>query len=233
MSKRFTDSRKWDDPFFIDLNNEYKLLWLFILDKCNHAGIFKISNRLIEFSLGIKINIDDIKNTFKDRIHFVNEEKWFIPKFLDFQYGELNIDNRVHNSIIQILKNEGLYKGRSHPFQGCKDKDYDKDKDYKINNDTDHDKEQNTGSRFNEFWSLYPKPLGQSMAFITFRATVKTDKDFEDLKTALSNYRESKEYKDGYIKNGDRWIEDWRGWLALAPKKQSSISKYEVKNVKC
>lgn len=74
------------------------------------------------------------------------------------------------------------------------------------------------GERFNEFWALYPKQVGMSMALVTFRATVKTDKDFEDLKTALKNYMASDEVKKNFIKNGDRWLEDWRGWLNIRSK---------------
>lgn len=89
-----------------------------------------------------------------------------------------------------------------------------------IYNDTNYDQDKDNvkdydHSKFEEFWSLYPKPIGLSMALLTFRATVKTDEDFEDLKTALKNYLASKEVKDGYIKNGSNWIEDWRGWLTL------------------
>jgi uncharacterized protein YdaU (DUF1376 family) len=75
------------------------------------------------------------------------------------------------------------------------------------------------GIRFMEFWSLYPKPVGMGMAQMTFRATIKTDKDFEDLKTALKNYLASEEVKKGMIKNGSNWIEDWRGWLVIGQKK--------------
>jgi hypothetical protein len=82
---------------------------------------------------------------------------------------------------------------------------------------------------FDDFWSLYPKQVGMQLAILTFRATVKTPKDFEDLKTALRNYMASEEYKKGYIKNGDKWIEDWRGWLVMTPKTDSPLKKYEVK----
>ena len=83
--------------------------------------------------------------------------------------------------------------------------------------------------RFSDFWSLYPKQVGASMACLTFKTTVKTDKDFEDIKTALRNYKESDEFKKGFIKNGDRWIEDWRGWLLMTPKKEDPLSKWENK----
>jgi len=83
--------------------------------------------------------------------------------------------------------------------------------------------------RFDEFWKAYPKPIGQSMALITYRATVKTDKDFQDLMTALKNYLASDEVKRGFIKNGSTWIEDWRGWLTMIPKKTDPLDKWVVK----
>lgn len=74
------------------------------------------------------------------------------------------------------------------------------------------------GECFEEFSKLYPKKVGMSMALITFRNTIKTEKDFEDIKTALKNYMTSDEVKKGFIKNCNNWIEDWRGWLSMKPK---------------
>ena len=39
---------------------------------------------------------------------FADGEKWFIPDFIDFQYGVLNPDNRAHNSVIQLLNKYNL-----------------------------------------------------------------------------------------------------------------------------
>jgi len=136
MAKRFSDSLKWDDPFFSDLSNDYKLLWIYILDKCDHAGIFKVNKRLAEFCLNIKIDWKEVEGVFKGRIQTLNHEKWFIPKFIYYQYGVLTENNRVHNSIIQILKKEGVYKLLERTVQGRKDKDKDKDKEELINTNT-------------------------------------------------------------------------------------------------
>jgi hypothetical protein len=89
--------------------------------------------------------------------------------------------------------------------------------------------DKDIGARFNEFWAAYPKPIGQSMAFIIFRATIKTDKDFQDLKTALKNYLASEEVKKGMVMNGSNWIEDWRGWLIMTPKKADPLDKWIAK----
>lgn len=149
MAKRFTDSDKWDDPWFLDLPNGHKLLWIFILDKCNHAGIFKVSKRSIDFHLETETDLEEIKKVFKKRIHIINEQKWFITKFIEYQYGELQKNNRVHNSVIQLLKKEGVFKVYQQTLIGAKDKDIYKDKD-KVK-----DKVNGVFS-FEDFWKTYP-----------------------------------------------------------------------------
>jgi len=136
MSKRFTDSNKWDDPFFIDLPNKYKLLWVFMLDKCDHAGIYQHSKRLSTFFLGYEYEKEQILSVFNGRVIVLDSGKWFIKKYIDFQYGELKENNRVHVSVMTILEKEGAYKGLISPMETAKDKDKDKDKDkvkYKDN----------------------------------------------------------------------------------------------------
>lgn len=129
MAKRLTDSNKWDDPFFIDLSAQYKLLWIYILDKCDHAGIFKWSNRLVKFNLDTEYDVVKVFEIFGKRIVKITNEKWFIPKFIEFQYSELKENNKVHQSVISILKREGIYKEYSSSLQGAKEQDKDKEKD--------------------------------------------------------------------------------------------------------
>jgi len=129
MAKRFTATEKWDDPFFLDLPNKYKLFWIFMLDKCDHAGIFQVSQRAITFHLDADMTVEELRKTFASRIHIINEHKWFIPKFIEFQYGELKDTNNAHLSVIRLLKKQGLYKPLISSSRGAMDKEQDKDKD--------------------------------------------------------------------------------------------------------
>lgn len=144
MAKRYTDSEKWDDPFFTELPNEYKLLWIYILDKCDHAGIYKVNPANVEFSLKSKFNWEEVIKVLDGRIVVLSKEKWFVPKFIDFQYGELDINNRVHNAVYKILDKEGVFKGRQRPVNDpiYKDKDKDKDKylDFVLLTKEEHNK---------------------------------------------------------------------------------------------
>ena len=129
MAKRYTDNDKWDDPFFTELPNEYKLLWLYILDKCDHAGIYKVNPKNAHFALNTVFDWKEVVKVLDGRITILSQDKWFIPKFLNFQYGALDPANRVHQSVITILEKEGAFKGLARPTHQAKDKDKDKDID--------------------------------------------------------------------------------------------------------
>ena len=144
MAKRFTDTEKWVDPFFDELDNEKKLLWIYILDKCDHAGIYKVNLRHINFNLKSNFTIEDIKKVFNGRIKDLENGKWFIEKFIDFQYGKLEENNRVHKSVLNHLEKEGVFKPLISPLQRAKDKDKDKDKVKDKDKEKEKDKYEDT-----------------------------------------------------------------------------------------
>ena len=133
MAKRFTDSEKWKKPFIKKLPMQYKLLWFYLLDDCNHAGVWQVDLEIASLRIGYKLNLKDSITALNDKIKvFDNGEKWFIKDFIEFQYGELNEKNRAHKSVISVLKKYNLLslnKPLTSPLQGAKDKDKDKDKE--------------------------------------------------------------------------------------------------------
>lgn len=133
MAKRFTDSTKWSKPFIRSMKAPYKLLWLYILDECDHAGIWQVDFDVAQVKIGERLNLETALEQLKGKIYpFADGEKWFIPDFIDFQYGVLNPENRAHNSVIQLLNKYNLSlenKPLTSPLQGAMDIDKDKDKD--------------------------------------------------------------------------------------------------------
>jgi len=133
MAKRFTDSEKWKKPFIKKLPMQYKLLWFYLLDDCNHAGVWQVDLEIASLRIGYKLNLKDSITALNDKIKvFDNGEKWFIKDFIEFQYGELNEKNRAHKSVISVLNKYNLLslnKPLISPLQGAKDKDKDKDKE--------------------------------------------------------------------------------------------------------
>ena len=108
MAKRFTEVEKWKDPWFSNLTNDEKIIWLYLLDDCNHAGIWKVNLRRLNFECYTNVTLDDLRFLLKDRIVELSDEKWFIPKFVTFQYSNLNSKSKPILSVVELLSKEGL-----------------------------------------------------------------------------------------------------------------------------
>jgi len=166
MAKRFTDTNKYKKPFIRGLQGAYKLLWDYLYHDCDHAGIWIVDFDIAQLYLGkdMPVNkIDALKYFNADEKRIVEIDggkKWFIPSFIEFQYGELNEQNRAHNSVILVLKKYNLYKKNKpliSPLQGAMDKDKDKDMDM-VKEITD---DENFGYIFYR-WLKYKRSRGES-----------------------------------------------------------------------
>lgn len=162
MARRFTDTEKWKKPFIRGLQGAYKLLWLYICDDCDHAGIWQVDMDVAKIRIGEDIDVNNALVSFGDKvISFDNGTKWFIPSFLEFQYPSgLNPENNAHSGVIRLLEKYKLLKNKplTSPSQGSKDMDkdmvMDKDKEGVINID------------FDVFWNLYDKKVGDKQKLI-------------------------------------------------------------------
>lgn len=124
MAKRFTDTDKWKKPFIRGLQGAYKLLWLYICDDCDHAGIWQVDIDVARIRIGENVESDSAIRLFGDKIIvFDGGSKWFIPSFIDFQYPSgLNPQNNAHSGIIRLLEKYKLLENKplTSPSQGDK-----------------------------------------------------------------------------------------------------------------
>jgi len=105
MAKRITDTFKWKNRFFRELLPEYKLLWYYIWDDCDHAGIWDIDFETASRKIGFDYTEEQAMEEFGGEIIPFDGNRWFVPCFLELQYGmTLNSkDNKCHKSVVQIL----------------------------------------------------------------------------------------------------------------------------------
>ena len=129
MAKRMTDTDKWKKRFVRELTPQHKLLWFYILDDCNHAGIWEVDIEVASIRVGENLIYDMLPQSFLDKIVIFDDgDKWFIPDFIEYQYGELNQNSNVHKSVINLLNKynlEGYLKGSQRVESTLKDKDTD------------------------------------------------------------------------------------------------------------
>jgi hypothetical protein len=106
MAKRFTDTEKWDDPWFTELPDRIKLFWIYICDKADLAGVWKVHKRLAEASLGGPVDLAEALALFgPKRIQVMaGGERWRVLKFVEFQYGKISSKNPLHKAVSKILE---------------------------------------------------------------------------------------------------------------------------------
>lgn len=109
--KRFTETTKWDDPWFIDLSSEAKVFWQYLLDKCDNAGVIDLSERQAEFLLNGKKSIKELFKEVESRLETLDDGKIYISSFVEFQFGELSESSNLHKNVILLLKKHNLFKG--------------------------------------------------------------------------------------------------------------------------
>jgi len=137
MAKRFHDTDIWNEDWFIELPKDYQQFWFFIKDDCDHAGIWRPQTARFNTLFRAQVDLNEALELFnadKDRVTVLPGGRWFINGFIPFQYGtRLNLKNKVHNSIYQLLNFFEVDMTSIKPLlevsQGVKEKDKEKDKD--------------------------------------------------------------------------------------------------------
>ena len=203
MAKRFTDSDKWKKRWFRQSTKDMKLFWLYLLDNCNHAGIYEVDIETASHFIGSKIKESDILKNFKSKIIQIDEDKWFIPKFIEFQYGILNENVNAHKSVIKILEKYKLDKPieqlpNSCPTDLYMDKDQDKDKNKNKDNKKKGKKEQleEIKANFGKYSKDYPH-LNIEWYFESFVDYLDSkDKRYSNYSSAFKNCCRQEWYKD-------------------------------------
>lgn len=152
MAKRFIDTELLLNPNVRVTPTLYKLFWIGLITRTDHAGIWVKDFEMMSLLCGGKIEEEQAKNFFGEHLIDIDEGKrWFIPKFLDFQYPNgLSPNVKAHQSVIKILKKYDLFKDGSvrvnlTPSKGLQDMD--KDKEEVKDKEKDKDKKPKTGKK--------------------------------------------------------------------------------------
>lgn len=225
MAKRFTDTEKWKKPFIRGLQGAYKLLWLYICDDCDHAGIWQVDIDVAQIRIGEKIDINEAIKIFDEKIIIFDKgNKWFIPSFIEFQYPSgLNPDNRAHNSIIILLEKYKLLdkqnKPLTRPLQGCKDMDM------VMVKDKDKVKEQKNieisflGNEIIEYWDLWKDYKSKQFKF-KYKTVQSEQAAFDDLvRLSEKNCKNAIEIIKQSMANG------WKGLFELKISQNKTLSQ--------
>ena len=141
MPKRLHDSGLWSKPWFRVLSPAEKCAFQYLIDHCDGAGVWDADFEAAEFVIGDVVRWQDLPNKVKDNVVVLENGKWWLVDFVNFQCGGEVSDsttNRAHLSYLKQLKKHGLYeryKGLCRAINGTidndNDKELEKDKDKK------------------------------------------------------------------------------------------------------
>jgi hypothetical protein len=228
MPKRFTETAKWEDDWFLGLSAMHKLLWFYLCDRCDHAGVWQVSQNAVNLFLGSPVDLSEALRTFGERIDASKPSYWRLTKFLEYQYGlPLNPSNKVHASALAILEKHGYSsplqaptKPLPSPMQGAKDKDKDKDKD-SISKTLKPASGWEASPDFVRFWQAWPRSSRKGSPVEAYKAWVKATPPIDKVLETLAWKKKTEDWAvrpDGkdFIKMPSTWLNN-SGWLEENP----------------
>lgn len=216
MAKRFTDTNIWGEDWFLEMPNEYKLFWYYMLSNCDHSGVFKVNLRSFCSLNEVKLSSSKVLEYFnvgKQRIRVIQDNVWFIEDFFVYQYGEtFNTNNRVHESIKKVYEKYNIELTSIRGLKDHKDRVKDKDKDI------DKDKEKKELAKEN-------KPTIEEFLSFCKEDMKNNNLNYESyeysLKSKFAAWEENK-WKDGNNKPIKNWKSKIRNTIPfLSPFKVS------------
>lgn len=142
MASRFRATELWEEDWYVDLGGERQHFWDYIVDNCNHAGIWKPNKTGFEMRTGFKVNLDSFfqkVNGDKERIFKLKDGNWLLTGFVQFQWFnkkknfDLVLTNRMHVSIFNELNKYNVphekIRGLREVLETSKEMVKDKDKE--------------------------------------------------------------------------------------------------------
>jgi hypothetical protein len=202
MAKRFTDTEKWRDEWWQSLSNDYKIVWQYLLDHCDHAGTIKSEFKLMSFMCDVKIEPSQFWKVFRSKvIEIENTDRWLIVNFCKNQYPSGLESNKpaVVSAKAILLKYNVLsiiQQSFNNHYTMIKDKDMDKDMD----KDEDKDEEKGIALIEKKETAIAPRNVPHD--------------EFHAYFTELGYPQEADKFIDYYSSNG--WkvgrnaMKDWR-----------------------
>lgn len=222
MAKRFTDTEKWKKKWYRELGSKLRDARQFILDNCDHAGIWEVDLVTLKHFTGQSVSIDEIKTSFNGKVVELENDKIFIISFIEFQYGVLKEESRPHQSVIRHLdsicipnSSLTLYQEYRNGSLTIKDKDKEQDKE----KDKEKDKESVYEiSQFieNEIYGNYPRKEGKEPGLAKLKKQIKTMARAFDCEHAMKVYikdLEKKKTEPAFIKLFSSWVSVWETYL--------------------
>lgn len=236
MAKRFTDTDKWNDPWYRKLSPLYKAVWQFICDRCDNAGFWKKDYDAMSFHVGTEIDPDAMMQAMKNgKDRLIDHGEYIqIPDFVQFQYGVLTPDCHPHRKIIELQRlytAKGLLKGNGKGNNTLTVRVQEEDIEEDIEEEGIKEKRSITAqtftagsehsthafdvlSAFNGLLAMFPTKIGESSARRMFFQWEVTAEMVTRIEKSITNYKKHLEANSEWKRpmNFGRFLNEWTDW---------------------
>ena len=140
--KRFTDTLKWEKEWFLSLSVGDKLVWLYLLDSCNEAGLWNVNWRLCSMLTGVELT-GPSEEIAKQLVETNHEKVFYLKGFMEFQYPDYMlkkspmirkcVDKLIRYGVVdadeyETAQNQSVMESVSSVVDRVQEKETDKDK---------------------------------------------------------------------------------------------------------
>ena len=118
IGKSFSDPDKWEEPWFANLSPEKKLLFIYLWDRCDHAGVINITTPIWSAHTGLDIDgemlesIIEEMNEENEQVVNLGRKIWFLHYIRFNQQPDpsraLSAKHPFHQHIFKRLQTRGL-----------------------------------------------------------------------------------------------------------------------------
>lgn len=113
--KRFTDSGIWGKTWHRKWPAKIKLLWLYLRDNCDQAGVWQADWELASLQIGEVVGPEDLARLNEGqsegdsaRVEVLENGKIWVTGYMAFQYGKLSSKCRAHDPVFRLIEKHSL-----------------------------------------------------------------------------------------------------------------------------
>lgn len=214
MAKRYTDAKKWSHPWFRNLPLKAKIVWLYLLDDCDHAGVWIVDYEIASMRVGFAFSEEDLIKWFDFKLYWLDRSRLFVRGFIEFQQGDrLNPANRCHRSILDILSKYSIHLDDpkmtlARPI----------DEPSKVLCNSNSNSNSNVRLDFVALYNKYPRKEGKSSGILRCEKLIKTQAEYDSLSKAIDSYSNHCAKTGQIIKHFDSFLgsdrtgHPWKDW---------------------
>jgi len=118
IGKTFSDPTKWAEPWFISLTLPHKLLYTYLWEMCDHAGVIHIVPALWQAHTGLQVDQEMISefvetvNEDAERIAIIGRSLWFTEYIRFNQQSDLSEPLKpnysFHKHVFKLIRKHSL-----------------------------------------------------------------------------------------------------------------------------